>query len=374
MRSESTQPFAVLFVDDEEKAQKYFRMAYANHFPVLTASNVPEALDVLAEHGERIAILVTDQRMPGQQGVDLLKRAREDWPGIVRILTTAYSDLDNAIAAVNRGEILRYVTKPWDIQALRADLRHAMDFFLLRRERDLLMAEKLSVLRNMAHSDRLRGLLTIAGGLMRLRHAPHAVAAWLRDSLSDESAAQPATGDLELWGLEVKETFDLMAVHRSLRDLDNSVEPGFPDRADLTEPLHGVGLALECGGGEIAMRRNLIEPLFGSLARLAGQPASARLEQDPDTNGNMELTISVEGRESGISPFAGGPAVEGDPAVGLLGSYLIAWHHGGGLRTTTAEEQVRFVLTLPRDPDAVVLPEPDEGWLAGQFAMLEDWQ
>jgi len=381
-------------VDDEEKAQKYFRMAYANDFSVLTAGSVPEALDVLAQHGEEIAVLITDQRMPGQQGVDLLKRAREDWPEIVRILTTAYSDLDDAIAAVNRGEILRYVTKPWDIQALKVELRHAMDFFLLRRERDLLLSEKLSVRHRMAQSDRLVSLLAIAEGLVHLRHAPYAIAAWARDSCVDESAGPPAMADLELWGLEVfspvlphlggramadlelwglevREASSLMQTHRALHALDESVQAGFPDRADLAELLRSAGLAVEGNAGEIAMRRDLIAAMIDVLAKQTANPTTARWAWESEGNGTSILRVTGAGA---ISDRRSGGSSSGYASAGLLPAYLIAWHHGGTLQATAAEGKSGFELTLPKQPDAVVFPEPDENTLAGFFSMLENWE
>ena len=350
-RGENKQTFATLFVDDEEKAQKYFRMAYANDFPVLTAGSVPEALEILEQRGDEIAVLITDQRMPGQQGVDLLKRAREEWPEIVRILTTAYSDLDDAITAVNRGEILRYVTKPWDIQALRLELRHAMDFFILRRERDQLLAEKIGVRRRMAQSDRLVGV---------------------RDSHISASDEQPAV-DLELWGLEVREALDLMQLHRSLRALDASVQSGFPDRLDLFELLRHAGVIVEGGAAEVAARGDLVTPMIGTLARLAGDPATACWERDAPGGEKAALTIRVTGSGTMASSFTEHVSAGGLDA-GLLGSYLIAWHHGGTLKATVGGGQRQFVLTLPEQPDTVVLPEPDENTLAGLFSMLEDWE
>ena len=369
MRGDTDQTYAVLFVDDEEKAQKYIRMTYAKDFPVVTAGSVPEALDILGSQGDEIGVLITDQRMPGQQGVDLLKRARDEWPQIVRILTTAYSDLDDAIAAVNRGEILRYVTKPWDIQSLRVDLRHAMEFFLLRRERDLLMAEKFSVRQRMVQSDRLRGLLTIAAGLARLHHSPHAVAAWVRDVLANASEAQPRPADLELWGLEVRETLDLMAANCSLRALDDMVEAGYPDRVALDGLLRGVGIALEGQAPEIAARLDLLEPMISTLAHLAQHPSVVHLEQNAGGEG---VTLRLTG-SSPVSTLFTGDLGLGGADMGLLKAYVIAWHHGGTLRTATEGEVSQFELTLPVDPSAVALPEPNADWLAGQFSMLEDW-
>ena len=372
-RTDIEHSFAVLFVDDEEKAQKYFRMAYASDFPVLTAGSVPEAVKVLEERGDEIGVLITDQRMPGEQGVDLLNRTREDWPAIVRILTTAYTDLEDAIAAVNRGEILRYVTKPWDIQALRVDLRHAMDFFLLRKERDLLVEEKLSVRQNMVRSDRLLSLLVIVAGLERLRHAPQAVVAWVRDATGEAPAMNSGDLDLELWGLELREAKYLMRVHRTIRSLDDSVEPGYPEKTNLAELLRAAGLTVDGQASEAAIRRNLLEETVDNLARLAGPPASAHLEQSSDPAGNQSLRITITGSSSSSHPFADAFAADGSNS-GLLEAYLIAWHHGGALKATKADQISQFVLTLPEDPMAVTLPEQDEYWLAEQFSMLEDWR
>ena len=94
--------FSVLFVDDEEKALKYFSRLYSEDFDILTAASVAAAKEVLSEKADSIGVLITDQRMPEAKGVDLLNYAREQHPQIVRLLTTAYSDLNDAIEAVNK--------------------------------------------------------------------------------------------------------------------------------------------------------------------------------------------------------------------------------------------------------------------------------
>ena len=117
----------------------------AADFDVKTAGSAAEALAILAEHAGEIAIVVSDQRMPEKTGVELLKEVREYYPEIVRLLTTAYTDLEDAIEAINRGEILRYIQKPWDLNTLKSELKHALNYFHLRSERDALLKEKLSV-------------------------------------------------------------------------------------------------------------------------------------------------------------------------------------------------------------------------------------
>src|SRR3954471_21542200 len=97
------QPYAILYVDDEEQALKYFKKAYANTFPVLTAPSVDEALKVLEAEHAQVGILLSDHRMPGKTGVELLATVKDKWPHIMRILVTAYADMESAILAVNSG-------------------------------------------------------------------------------------------------------------------------------------------------------------------------------------------------------------------------------------------------------------------------------
>src|SRR6266704_5535278 len=104
--------YSILYVDDEEKSLKYFAKAFEDQFRILTASNAQDGLKLLEEHKDNIGLLMTDQRMPGEKGIWLLEKARQLRPRIVRILATAYSDMESAIAAVNTGAVYKYVSKP----------------------------------------------------------------------------------------------------------------------------------------------------------------------------------------------------------------------------------------------------------------------
>jgi two-component system probable response regulator PhcQ len=135
----------ILFIDDEALSLKYFERLVSPLAPVLTASSVAQGRALLEEHAADIGVLVTDQRMPGEQGNELLRHARERHPNVVRMLTTAYSELGDAIDAINSGEIYRYITKPWDLPRLQADLRNALELAALRGDRDRLLREKMMV-------------------------------------------------------------------------------------------------------------------------------------------------------------------------------------------------------------------------------------
>ena len=86
-------PRSILYVDDEAMALKYFERLVSPLAPVITALSVAEGKAVLEQRGGEIAVLVSDQRMPGARGIELLRYARERHPAVVRMLTTAYSDL-----------------------------------------------------------------------------------------------------------------------------------------------------------------------------------------------------------------------------------------------------------------------------------------
>ncbi len=129
MRHEHT----VLFVDDEvnilKALQRLFRQEDMN---VLCASGACHALELLEKTSAQV--VVTDQRMPEMSGVDLLARVRERNPNVVRMMLTGYTEMDVAVDAINRGEIYRLITKPWNDDELRATIRQAFDHSDLKNE------------------------------------------------------------------------------------------------------------------------------------------------------------------------------------------------------------------------------------------------
>src|SRR5689334_20050668 len=189
--------FAILYVDDEEKSLKYFARAFEDQFRIFTASNAQQGLKLLEEHQQEIGLLLTDQRMPGEKGVWLLEKARQLRPRIIRMLATAFSDMDAAIAAVNTGAIYKYITKPWDPPQLEATLKRGLEFFIVQRERDQLLKEKMSVLHNMMIADRIVSLGLLAAGLSHhIRNSLVAVKTFL-----DLAPAKMADEKMDLTGL-----------------------------------------------------------------------------------------------------------------------------------------------------------------------------
>jgi putative nucleotidyltransferase with HDIG domain len=126
-------PHTVLFVDDEVNILKALqRLLRHEPMNVLTASRPQEALELLDR--SEAQVVVSDQRMPDMSGVDLLAAVRERHPDVVRMMLTGYTEMNIAVEAINRGEIYRLITKPWNDDELRATLRQAFDHYDLKGE------------------------------------------------------------------------------------------------------------------------------------------------------------------------------------------------------------------------------------------------
>jgi excisionase family DNA binding protein len=128
-RSVDYRKYAILYVDDEEQSLKYFIRAFQDKFTIFGAADAQEGYRLLEEHRDDIALLLVDQRMPGEKGVKFLQTARRLHPNAIRILTTAYSDFEVAVEAVNSAGISNYIIKPWDISELETILKRACESY-----------------------------------------------------------------------------------------------------------------------------------------------------------------------------------------------------------------------------------------------------
>lgn len=115
----------VLFVDDEEHIVETLRSLFRNIYNVFTATSGPEALKIVENN--KIHAVISDQRMPGMEGIEVLRRVKELAPNTVRIMLTGYSDLAAIIGSINDGEIYRYIYKPWDNKELRSTVSQAAE-------------------------------------------------------------------------------------------------------------------------------------------------------------------------------------------------------------------------------------------------------
>lgn len=126
--------FTLLFIDDEANILAALKRLFQPlGYTILTAKSGAEAIALLEK--EAVDLVISDMRMPQMTGAELLERVRSGWPDVVRILLTGYSDITSTIAAINHGEIYRYISKPWNDGEIVQIVRDAL-------ERKQLLAEK----------------------------------------------------------------------------------------------------------------------------------------------------------------------------------------------------------------------------------------
>ncbi len=114
----------ILIVDDEPLNLQVFDYNFSDEYSLLFAASAAEALEVLRQ--ERVAVVIADHRMPGMLGLDLLALLAKEQPQVVRMLLTAHTDVPLLLDAVNRGVLFRYISKPWDADHMRQDIKHAL--------------------------------------------------------------------------------------------------------------------------------------------------------------------------------------------------------------------------------------------------------
>ena len=377
--------FAILYVDDEEKSLKYFARAFGDDFRIFTANNAQDGLKLLETHADEIGLLLTDQQMPGEKGVWLLERARQLRPQILRMLVTAYADMDAAIAAVNAGAIYRYVTKPWDPPRLQLDLQQALEFFIVQTERDQLLAEKMSALRNMMIADRIVSLGLLAAGLSHhIKNSLVSVKTFLELApvkLAEEKTCADRLCDPDFWrDYHQNVQGQIEKINILLTDLRTALETDphelFADEihlqvavterlAELQEPFAARRLTVENQIPDTLPTLHVDRPKFDRLLdllfrhELALLPAGSHLTLTAEAQGaDVVLQLADNGPAlppetmNGIfDPFSNAAAGPSEYGINLMACFVIAHHHGGKIEARSgADGGNRFILRLPRQP------------------------
>lgn len=387
--------YAVLYVDDEEKSLKYFSRAFADEFRILTATNAAEGLQIFEANRDQIAVLMTDQRMPGEKGVQLLEKARQINPRAIRILATAYSDLDAAIDAVNTGAIYKYVTKPWDIPQLETTLKRGIEFFIVQHERDQLMREKLSVLHNMMITDRVVSLGVMAAGLSHhLRNPLVAVRTFLDlapAKLQEEKVAMDELRNPNFW----RDFYDhvRVQVERISAQLDNlgllNSNSGAIQPVNLSEV---VAEALNTMAPALAERKitvtnnvpaslpamNTERPQLLRMLQLLVQEAVAQLaaggniwlSAEPQDNGIKLIVeddgpgLPAEALRRVFDPFFARSGHPEDFGINLMAFYFLAYHLGGLVRAESREPKgAKFTLMFPLEKSNNIVGNDDRDFI-----------
>ncbi len=142
---------AVLIVDDEPNTLTLLRQLFGSEIPVFTAGSGQEALELL--QNRHIGVVVADQRMPEMSGTELLGHVMQLHPDIVRIILTAYADIDTLLEAINTGKVFHYIAKPWDNRDLAMTVRSAMETYRLRRNNSQLLEQNVGLVEELRRAN-----------------------------------------------------------------------------------------------------------------------------------------------------------------------------------------------------------------------------
>lgn len=129
--TDNNKKICVLYVDDEEDNLLSFRATFRRNYDILTATSSAHGLKVL--NNNTVHVIIADQRMPQSTGVEFFDIVRTAFPDPVRILLTGYTDVEAIIDAINKGQIFRYIKKPWDKLELQTSIKNAYEVYTTRQ-------------------------------------------------------------------------------------------------------------------------------------------------------------------------------------------------------------------------------------------------
>lgn len=374
----------VLYVDDEPSNRLIFRSQFGGDFKVLLASCAEEAMATLGQ--QRVSVLVTDQRMPGASGIELCEQVRLQYPGVRRMLITAYSDQKTAIDAINRGGVQAYIVKPWRPEEVAAELRSAIfSVELETTSRELMLA--------LTERERLLAIDAIRRGILHDISSPAGTASLacdelgvFLDSLHGRIDRDELRGAMDLLSVLEHALGHLGELQRSFREGPRTFEHR-PRKLRLNELLKtvsalvGIDPDVPC---EITCPDDLVvrADQLGLVRTVINLVTNARqaIAGAGKTSGTVRITAGVRGPMAELQVCDDGPGVpesdrerifeaayttresSGGKGIGLAVSRELAERDGGQLRCVPSPSGIGscFVLSVPRvaSEDEPALP----GW------------
>jgi len=404
--------FSILYVDDEAQTAANFKEYLSDTFDIKVATSGEEGWKIFQESPDRFAMVMTDQRMPESSGVELLEKVRGSRPRVLRILATAYSDLDAAIQAVNTGAIYKYITKPWDPPTLEMTLKRGMEFFLVQRERDLLLNEKMFAVQRLMMTDRLISFGIFAAGLNHhLRNSLTAIKTFIDlapSKLKAESLDIAHLRNPDYW-LDFYGTVQgqVARVVSMLREIQQIPEPPPLPLADvvvindiITSVLKAKGEALATRKLKVTSNLGAVPELKGNLAMLtravallledeiinvnAGGNISIQTESHTNVAGIKGVLLSVadDGPDVPVSaltcifdPFFVRRNLPEEYGLNLLTMFFLIYHHGGQIVVKPSKQGgALFEIFVPISSENLPTRHDEQEFLQRVFASEKLWE
>lgn len=139
----SAQHIHILYIDDEIHNLNAFKASFRRLYNVVTAGSAEDAEKLLAE--QEFHIIISDQRMPKTTGIEFFESILEKYPEPIRMLLTGYADINAVVDAINKGQVYKYFSKPWNEEELKHNIDKAYEVYALRKENKELTAKLLDV-------------------------------------------------------------------------------------------------------------------------------------------------------------------------------------------------------------------------------------
>lgn len=300
----------LLVVDDEPEVLQSIHDLLRREYHVVGRERGADALDVLRSDLD-VHVVMSDQRMPGMSGVEVLRHAKELRPDATRLLFTAYADIKAVVDAINEGHVFQYIHKPWGPEELQAVVRRAAEHHALLIERKALITELQETNQRLRDANRLKGAF--------IEVASHEL----------NTPVMIITGSTELWRMTLS-------------------ADAAPEQRQCVERIHNAGKRLEATIGrmlklietdELELQLDLqpteLEPL---LRRVVAdfEPFLAARRQHP------EIAIG-----EGLGTAEVDPLKLGDILTNLVGNAIKFTPDGGTIRITAESagaDEVRFVV------------------------------
>jgi signal transduction histidine kinase len=130
----------ILIIDDEIENLNLLRRTFIRDYIVLIASTATDAFDLLSKN-RGVSVVISDQRMPEMTGTEIFKKIAAEYPDIIKILLTAYTDIESLVEAINEGKVYKYLAKPWDAEELKLTVMRASELFDLSAENKQLLKD-----------------------------------------------------------------------------------------------------------------------------------------------------------------------------------------------------------------------------------------
>ncbi|MFT3730557.1 MAG: response regulator [Hyphomicrobium sp.] len=361
----------ILFVDDEPLSLKYFKASIGKYANVRTANSPEAALEILETEGDEISVVVSDERMPRDSGVSFLSDVRKSWPSAVRVLTSAYADIENLQHAINDAAIFRFVPKPWNLDELCTAMQEA-----LQVEQDAAAVSE-PILGHAPDGDakdaNLALLSVLANGLERPLKSLDAESAHLNQLMNQGSLEAPAsaTSYMETWSSRLRQSKITASTAQIQKDIEhcralaNSIgklargllSPAATPASSMADTvLEVIEQGTNGTTGELTldtsndfsygMPREIMKFVLSSLlrggatARRSQPPPPARITLTNGTSHN-ELRLDLELGQSSMS-------LDENQAWRTIRSAL--WAFGGELLVSPANVSGRtsFIVCLPK--------------------------